>query len=63
MEPHEVRELRESLGMTLEDMARYLGLRHRSQALHLENGRTAVRGAKLKMLLLLRDTGGKILSR
>ena len=46
----EVRQLREKLGMTLQEMADYLGLRHRSQAAHLESGRTKVYGAKLRLL-------------
>src|SRR5262245_53359787 len=54
MTPKQIHDLRVSLGMTLQDMADYLGLRHKSQAHHLETGRTAATGAKLKMLELLR---------
>jgi len=50
MSGDEVRQLRETLGMTLPEMADYLGLRHRSQVAHLESGRTKIYGAKLRML-------------
>jgi DNA-binding transcriptional regulator YiaG len=54
MTPDQVRALRESAQMTQDELARYLGLRHRSQVAHLEAGRSQVRGAKLRLLELLR---------
>jgi transcriptional regulator with XRE-family HTH domain len=63
MTPQELIDLRESLGMTQADMALYLGLRHRSQVTQLEKGTTQIRGAKLELLVLLRDTGGESFSR
>jgi transcriptional regulator with XRE-family HTH domain len=50
MDGEQVKALRETLGMTQQEMADYLGLRHRSQVTHLENGRTRVAGAKLRLL-------------
>lgn len=50
MTGEQVRTLREALGMTQQDLADYLGLRHRSQVHHLEIGRTQVAGPKLKLL-------------
>lgn len=58
----ELRLLRESLGMTQEDVADYLGLRHKSQVAHLESGRSAISGAKLRLLEALRESGGKNIS-
>jgi DNA-binding transcriptional regulator YiaG len=63
MTPEEVAKLRESLEMTQEDLARYLGLRHKSQVAHLESGRTRVTGPVLRLLRLLEDTDGKILEK
>lgn len=56
MTPDDVRRLRESVGMTQQEMADYLGLRHRSQVNHLESGRTKVSGP---VRLLLEQLGGK----
>lgn len=50
MSGEQVRRLRESLSMTQQDLADYLGLRHRSQVAHLEGGRTRIAGAKLRLL-------------
>ena len=54
MSPQEVKSLREAARMTQDEMARYLGLRHRSQVHYLEAGRCQVRGAKLRLLEMLR---------
>jgi transcriptional regulator with XRE-family HTH domain len=51
----DLKELREDLGWTQDDMARYLGLRHRKQAHDLESGRCQIRGAKLVLLQQLRQ--------
>lgn len=59
--PADVRRIRESLGMTLEDLARYLGLRRKSQAAHLESGRTLARGPVARLLRLLESSEGRIL--
>lgn len=56
MTPKQARDLHESLGMTLEDLASCLGLKHRSPVTHLERGRTKIQSAKLQLLILLRDT-------
>jgi transcriptional regulator with XRE-family HTH domain len=58
MTANDVRRLRERLGWTYQQMADYLGLRHRSQALHLESGRSAVRGSKLRLLEVLAEAAG-----
>jgi transcriptional regulator with XRE-family HTH domain len=50
MSGEDVRQLREQAGMTQQELADYLGLRHRSQVRHLESGRTRVAGAKLRLL-------------
>jgi transcriptional regulator with XRE-family HTH domain len=50
MSGEDVRQLREQAGMTQQELADYLGLRHRSQVRHLESGRTQVVGAKLRLL-------------
>jgi transcriptional regulator with XRE-family HTH domain len=50
MTANDVQRLRLKLGWTYQQMADYLGLNDRSQARHLESGRTAVRGPKLKLL-------------
>jgi DNA-binding transcriptional regulator YiaG len=59
MSADEVRQLREQLGMTQQELAEYLGLRHRSQVRHLESGRTQVAGAKLRLLEALRKKSEK----
>ena len=61
MTPEDVKRLRKSLALTQTDLARYLGLGHKSQVRHLESGRTPVRGPVLQLLRLLADTDGKIL--
>jgi transcriptional regulator with XRE-family HTH domain len=53
MTPEQLKSLREALGWTQDQMADYLGLRHRSQVHRLEIGATKIWGAKLKMLELL----------
>jgi DNA-binding transcriptional regulator YiaG len=55
MTPAEVRALREAAGMTQDQLAEYLGLRHRSQVRHLESGRSKATGAKGKLLEQLRQ--------
>lgn len=60
MAPEAAKAIRVSLGMTQEDMAEYLCLKHKSQVAHLESGRTPVQGPVCRLLELLRDTEGKI---
>lgn len=50
MTGEELKQLREELGWTQEEMAVRLGLRHRSQVHHLETGRTRITGPKLMLL-------------
>ncbi len=59
MSPEKVRALRLSLGMTQQEMADYLGLKHKSQVTHLESGRTPATGPVLRLLLILDATGGE----
>jgi DNA-binding transcriptional regulator YiaG len=56
----EVREIRESLGLTQEELARWLGLSGRSNVAHIEAGRKAVTGPIARLMQLLRDSDGKI---
>ncbi len=50
MTPTELIELRAALGWTQDELAKHLGLRHRSQVQHLESGRTEITGPKLRLL-------------
>ena len=59
MMPIEIKELRKSLKMSQQELADYLGLRHRSQVCHLENGRTSVTGSKLRLLESLKKSKKK----
>ncbi len=61
MSPAELMKLRESMGLTQDDLAKYLGLRHRSQVSQLEKGRTAIDGPVLRLLQILIDSEGRIL--
>jgi DNA-binding transcriptional regulator YiaG len=55
----EIRQLRESLGMTQDDLARYLGLATKGAVSHMENERKSPTGPVLRLLEILRQTGGK----
>lgn len=55
----EVKQIRQAAGLTQEELAQYLGLRHRSQVHHLETGRTAATGAKGRLLEQLRAAAGR----
>ncbi len=46
----ELIELREALGWTQDELAKHLGLKHRSQVRHMESGRTEIAGPKLRLL-------------
>ena len=63
MTPIAIRLLRESLGMTQEDLARYLGFATKGAVSHLEAGRKRPTGPVLRLLEILRDSGGKILQK
>ncbi len=63
MSPGEVRKLREGLGMTQSDLAEYLGLTSKGQVSRLETGDREVRGPVLRLLEILRQTGGETFSR
>lgn len=54
MTPDELKDLREQAKMSQQEMADYLGLKHRSQVHYLETGRSKISGPKLKMLEELR---------
>lgn len=53
MTPDDLRQLRERLQLTQDELRRYLGLSSRSQACHLESGRSHIRGAKAILLARL----------
>jgi len=50
----EIRELRKRLGLTQEEFAERLGLRHKSSVCRLEGGRDRIAGPKLVVLEALR---------
>lgn len=50
MDGKAIKKLRLSLKMSQDELARYLGLRHRSQVAHLESGRSAAYGSKAILL-------------
>jgi len=56
-----VKEIRESLALTQEELAHWLGLKGRSSISHLEVGRHAITGPIRRLMELLRDTDGEIL--
>lgn len=60
MTPTQIRELRLSLGMTQQDLAEYLGLKYKSQVTKLEGGHTQPSGPILRLLAMLRDSGGSV---
>jgi DNA-binding transcriptional regulator YiaG len=60
MKPHDIKALRESLGMTQDDLARYLGLATKGAVSRMESGGRAPTGPVLRLLLILRQTGGKL---
>lgn len=54
MTPEQLKDLREQAKMSQQEMADYLGLRHRSQVHYLETGRSKIAGPKLRLLEELR---------
>jgi DNA-binding transcriptional regulator YiaG len=59
MTPEQIFQLRKRLDITQTDLARVLGLRHKSQVAHLESGRTPATGPVLRLLSLLASDPGK----
>jgi len=56
----EVMAIRRKANMTQDELAVYLGLRHRSQVRHLESGRTLATGPKAVLLRkLAKETSRK----
>lgn len=54
--PSRVKELREKLGMTQEELARKLGYRSKSSVAHIENGRDIPRAMVEKLAKILKTT-------
>ncbi len=53
MKPHDIRELRESLGMTQQEFAAKVGLKTRGAVSKIESGTKEAKGALLAALRLL----------
>ena len=54
--PNRVKELREKLGMTQEELAHKLGYRSKSSVAHIENGRDIPRAMVEKLAKILKTT-------
>jgi len=61
MTSQHLRALRKKLKMSQINLARYLGLRDKSQVSHMESGVTRICGPKLQLLKLLEATNGRVL--
>ena len=60
MSGQDVKAIRESLGLTQDELARWLGLSGRSNVAHIEAGRKAITGPVRRLMELLRDSEGRL---
>lgn len=52
--------IRESLGLTQDELGRWLGLSGRSNVAHIEAGRKAITGPVRRLMELLRESEGRL---
>src|SRR5215469_16913842 len=60
MRKEQVKKLRHSLGLSQQKLADYLGLKDKSQIVHLETGRTHISGPIARLLFILKTTNGEL---